>query len=259
MMLEPTEENLSYKLLLGDISSVLHLLTPREQKILKMRLGLSGDVVHTWEEVGKEFGVTYERIRQIEAKALMKLRKSNGSKKLKEVDKIAPLTKNEEVALAKRVVAGDKVASKQLAEANLRLVVSIAKKYMGPGLLLRDLIQAGDIGLIKAIEKFDYTQEFKFSTWAAWWIRWEITRAIANRGPRSPHSTIDYPKPIMGESVVCTKCGSEKVREYVYGFLEIDDWEEFRKGYIAGGCGVGENEPAFHCDNCGTDFGFKRE
>lgn len=63
----------------------------------------------------------------------------------------------------------------------------------------------------------------------------------------------------MKKPITCPKCGGEKVREYVYGLLEIDDWEEFRKGCIAGGCGVGENEPAFHCDDCGADFGFKQE
>jgi len=100
---------------------------------------------------------------------------------LKEIGKIALLKKNEEVALAKRVAAGDKVASKQLAEANLRLVVSIAKKYIGRGLSLLDLIQEGNIGLMKAVEKFDYTRGFKFSTYATWWIRQAITRAIADQ------------------------------------------------------------------------------
>jgi len=100
---------------------------------------------------------------------------------LKEIGKIALLKKHEEVALAKRVAAGDKVASKQLAEANLRLVVSIAKKYIGRGLSLLDLIQEGNIGLMKAVEKFDYTRGFKFSTYATWWIRQAITRAIADQ------------------------------------------------------------------------------
>lgn len=100
---------------------------------------------------------------------------------LKEIGRISLLKKPEEVALAKRVAAGDKVASKQLAEANLRLVVSIAKKYIGRGLSLLDLIQEGNIGLMKAVEKFDYTRGFKFSTYATWWIRQAITRAIADQ------------------------------------------------------------------------------
>jgi len=100
---------------------------------------------------------------------------------LKEIGRIPLLKKHEEVTLAKRVVAGDTMASKQLAEANLRLVVSIAKKYIGRGLTLLDLIQEGNIGLMKAVEKFDYTRGFKFSTYATWWIRQAITRAIADQ------------------------------------------------------------------------------
>ncbi len=100
---------------------------------------------------------------------------------LKEIGKIDLLKKHEEVALAKRVAAGDRTASKQLAEANLRLVVSIAKRYIGRGLTLLDLIQEGNIGLMKAVEKFDYTRGFKFSTYATWWIRQAITRAIADQ------------------------------------------------------------------------------
>ena len=100
---------------------------------------------------------------------------------LKEIGQIALLKKPEEVALAKRVAAGDIMASKQLAEANLRLVVSIAKKYIGRGLSLLDLIQEGNIGLMKAVDKFDYKRGFKFSTYATWWIKQAITRAIADQ------------------------------------------------------------------------------
>ena len=100
---------------------------------------------------------------------------------LKEIGKIDLLKKHEEVALAKRVASGDRTAAKQLAEANLRLVVSIAKRYIGRGLTLLDLIQEGNIGLMKAVEKFDYTRGFKFSTYATWWIRQAITRAIADQ------------------------------------------------------------------------------
>lgn len=98
-----------------------------------------------------------------------------------EISRVPLLTKDEEVELAKRVEAGDKEAKKKLAEANLRLVVSIAKKYRGCGLPFLDLIQEGNLGLMKAIEKFDWRRGYKFSTYATWWIRQAILRAITNR------------------------------------------------------------------------------
>lgn len=100
---------------------------------------------------------------------------------LREIGKIPLLTYDEELALAKRILKGDEEAKKKLTESNLRLVVSIAKKYVGRGMLFLDLIQEGNIGLIKAVEKFDYTKGYKFSTYATWWIRQAITRAIADQ------------------------------------------------------------------------------
>ncbi len=100
---------------------------------------------------------------------------------LKEIGRVDLLTAEEEVELAKRIKQGDKEASRQLAEANLRLVVSIAKRYVGRGMLFLDLIQEGNMGLIKAVEKFDHEKGFKFSTYATWWIRQAITRAIADQ------------------------------------------------------------------------------
>ena len=100
---------------------------------------------------------------------------------LKEIGKIPLLTPEEETELAKRMADGDEEAKRRMAEANLRLVVSIAKRYVGRGLLFLDLIQEGNLGLIKAVEKFDYTKGYKFSTYATWWIRQAITRAIADQ------------------------------------------------------------------------------
>ena len=100
---------------------------------------------------------------------------------LKEIGKVPLLSADEEVELAKRMAEGDEDAKKRLAEANLRLVVSIAKRYVGCGMLFLDLIQEGNLGLIKAVEKFDYHKGFKFSTYATWWIRQAITRAIADQ------------------------------------------------------------------------------
>ena len=100
---------------------------------------------------------------------------------LKEIGKVPLLTADEEIELAKRMEQGDEEAKKRLSEANLRLVVSIAKRYVGRGMLFLDLIQEGNLGLIKAVEKFDYRKGYKFSTYATWWIRQAITRAIADQ------------------------------------------------------------------------------
>ena len=100
---------------------------------------------------------------------------------LKEIGKVPLLTADEEIELAKRMEEGDEEAKKRLSEANLRLVVSIAKRYVGRGMLFLDLIQEGNLGLIKAVEKFDYRKGYKFSTYATWWIRQAITRAIADQ------------------------------------------------------------------------------
>ena len=100
---------------------------------------------------------------------------------LREIGKIPLLTYDQEIEIAKKVLAGDEDAKQKLAESNLRLVVSIAKKYVGRGMLFLDLIQEGNMGLIKAVEKFDYTKGYKFSTYATWWIRQAITRAIADQ------------------------------------------------------------------------------
>lgn len=100
---------------------------------------------------------------------------------LKEIGKVPLLSPEEEIELAQRMMQGDEEAKKRLTEANLRLVVSIAKRYVGRGMLFLDLIQEGNLGLIKAVEKFDYTKGYKFSTYATWWIRQAITRAIADQ------------------------------------------------------------------------------
>lgn len=100
---------------------------------------------------------------------------------LKEIGRVELLNHDQEIELAKRILEGDEQAKKELAAANLRLVVSIAKRYVGRGMLFLDLIQEGNMGLIKAVEKFDYTKGFKFSTYATWWIRQAITRAIADQ------------------------------------------------------------------------------
>ncbi len=137
---------------------------------------------------------------------------------LKEIGEVALLSSDEEVELAKRMEQGDEDAKKKLCEANLRLVVSIAKKYVGRGMLFLDLIQEGNLGLIKAVEKFDWTKGFKFSTYATWWIRQAITRAIADqaRTIRIPvHMVETINKLIRVQRQLLQELGREPVPEEI--------------------------------------------
>ena len=131
------------------------------------------------EEVTEE--VTEEEMNETEAMADTFSTDDPVRMYLKEIGKVPLLTPEEEQDLAKRMAEGDEEAKRRMAEANLRLVVSIAKRYVGRGMLFLDLIQEGNLGLIKAVEKFDYTKGYKFSTYATWWIRQAITRAIADQ------------------------------------------------------------------------------
>ncbi|HQE49735.1 MAG TPA: RNA polymerase sigma factor RpoD [Fervidobacterium sp.] len=143
---------------------------------------------------------------------------------LREIGKVSLLTKEEEVELAKRIEAGDEEAKKKLIEANLRLVVSIAKKYIGRGLSFLDLIQEGNLGLIRAVEKFDYRKGFKFSTYATWWIRQAITRAIADqaRTIRIPvHMVETINKLIRVSRQLVQQLGREPTVEEIAQALEL--------------------------------------
>ena len=135
---------------------------------------------------------------------------------LKEIGRVPLLTPDEEVDLAVRISNGDEAAKKRLSEANLRLVVSIAKRYLGRGMQFLDLIQEGNLGLIKAVEKFDYTKGFKFSTYATWWIRQAITRAIADqaRTIRIPvHMVETINKVKRCPASCCTRTATKPVRK----------------------------------------------
>ena len=143
---------------------------------------------------------------------------------LREIGKIPLLTFEEELDLAKRILEGDEEAKQKLAESNLRLVVSIAKKYVGRGMLFLDLIQEGNMGLIKAVEKFDYTKGFKFSTYATWWIRQAITRAIADqaRTIRIPvHMVETINKLIRTSRNLLQQMGREPTPEEIAKEMEI--------------------------------------
>ena len=143
---------------------------------------------------------------------------------LREIGRIPLLTFDEELDLAKRILDGDEEAKQKLAESNLRLVVSIAKKYVGRGMLFLDLIQEGNMGLIKAVEKFDYTKGFKFSTYATWWIRQAITRAIADqaRTIRIPvHMVETINKLIRTSRHLLQQLGREPTPEEIAAEMEI--------------------------------------
>ena len=143
---------------------------------------------------------------------------------LREIGKIPLLSYDKELELAKRILEGDEEAKQELAEANLRLVVSIAKKYVGRGMLFLDLIQEGNMGLIKAVEKFDYTKGYKFSTYATWWIRQAITRAIADqaRTIRIPvHMVETINKLIRTSRHLLQQLGREPTPEEIAAEMEI--------------------------------------
>jgi RNA polymerase primary sigma factor len=144
---------------------------------------------------------------------------------LREIGKIPLIDQAKEVELAKKIEKGDKRAKKDLAEANLRLVVSIAKRYIGRGLDLLDLIEEGNTGLLRAVEKFDYTKGFKFSTYATWWIRQAITRAIADqsRTIRIPvHMVESINKMIRVQRQLVQELGREPMPEEIAAEMEID-------------------------------------
>ncbi len=143
---------------------------------------------------------------------------------LKEIGRVPLLSAEEEVCLAKKMEAGDEEARRRLAEANLRLVVSIAKRYVGRGMLFLDLIQEGNLGLIKAVEKFDYSKGFKFSTYATWWIRQAITRAIADqaRTIRIPvHMVETINKLIRIQRYLIQELGRDPLPEEIAKEMEI--------------------------------------
>ena len=145
---------------------------------------------------------------------------------LKEIGRVPLLSPEEEIELAIRIIDGDEVAKKRLSEANLRLVVSIAKRYLGRGMQFLDLIQEGNLGLIKAVEKFDYTKGFKFSTYATWWIRQAITRAIADQAKtiRVPvHMVETINKVVRARRTLTQELGREPSNKEIAEMLGEDE------------------------------------
>lgn len=155
---------------------------------------------------------------------------------LKDIGKVSLLTADQEIELAKRMEEGDEEAKHVLSEANLRLVVSIAKRYVGRGMQFLDLIQEGNLGLMKAVEKFDYTKGFKFSTYATWWIRQAITRAIADqaRTIRIPvHMVETINKQVRATRQLLQKLGREPSAEEIAAYLgcSVERVREIQKSH----------------------------
>ena len=143
---------------------------------------------------------------------------------LKDIGKVPLLSPDEEADLARRMLEGDEEAKQRLSEANLRLVVSIAKRYVGRGMLFLDLIQEGNLGLMKAVEKFDHTKGFKFSTYATWWIRQAITRAIADqaRTIRIPvHMVETINRQVRAQRALLQELGREPTPEEIAHYMGI--------------------------------------
>ena len=143
---------------------------------------------------------------------------------LKDIGKVPLLSSDEEIELSRRMLEGDEDAKQKLSEANLRLVVSIATRYVGRGMLFLDLIQEGNLGLMKAVEKFDYTKGFKFSTYATWWIRQAITRAIADqaRTIRIPvHMVETINRQVRAQRTLLQELGREPTPEEIGDYMGI--------------------------------------
>ena len=210
---------LTYKEIMDELQEVE--LTPQQiEKIYEvletMGIDVIGDI-HDIEVQEEEIDVTVPDGVSIDDPVRMYL---------KEIGKVPLLTSIQEVDLAKKIEDGDPIAKKKLSEANLRLVVSIAKRYVGRGMLFLDLIQEGNLGLIKAVEKFDYRKGYKFSTYATWWIRQAITRAIADqaRTIRIPvHMVETINKLIRVSRQLLQQLGREPLAEEISQTMELPE------------------------------------
>jgi RNA polymerase primary sigma factor len=187
-----------------------------------------GDELDEDEEVAEEAGDVRARLRELkQAEADLSVDPSLDSLRLylRSIGRVPLLTAEEEVSLAKRIERGDIAAKQHMVEANLRLVVSIAKGYVGRGLTFLDLIQEGSLGLIRAVEKFDYRRGYKFSTYATWWIRQAVSRALADKARtiRIPvHMVERLNKLISAERMLIQQLGREPTTEEIAGELECE-------------------------------------
>ena len=185
------------------------------------------EVYKTLDDAGIQIINEYERDKDLYDQLLKEVNMDDPVKMyLKDIGKVPLLAADEEIELAKKMLDGDEESKRRLSEANLRLVVSIAKRYMGRGMLFLDLIQEGNLGLMKAVEKFDYQKGFKFSTYATWWIRQAITRAIADqaRTIRIPvHMVETINKQIRVSRTLLQEFGREPTPEEIAKYMGISE------------------------------------
>ena len=185
------------------------------------------EVYKTLDDAGIQIINEYERDKDLYDQLLKEVNMDDPVKMyLKDIGKVPLLAADEEIELAKKMLDGDEESKRKLSEANLRLVVSIAKRYMGRGMLFLDLIQEGNLGLMKAVEKFDYQKGFKFSTYATWWIRQAITRAIADqaRTIRIPvHMVETINKQIRVSRTLLQEFGREPKPEEIAKYMGISE------------------------------------
>ena len=185
------------------------------------------EVYKTLDDAGIQIINEYERDKDLYDQLLKEVNMDDPVKMyLKDIGKVPLLAADEEIELAKKMLDGDEESKRKLSEANLRLVVSIAKRYMGRGMLFLDLIQEGNLGLMKAVEKFDYQKGFKFSTYATWWIRQAITRAIADqaRTIRIPvHMVETINKQIRVSRTLLQEFGREPTPEEIAKYMGISE------------------------------------
>ncbi len=216
----PTLEN--------DISTIEHVMDALEAQGIEL---VDQEVASVWEqksggeETAQEAAGKKKKDELLEGFDLGDIYDDSIQMYLREIGKVPLLKSEEEIELAKRILKGDEAARKRLTEANLRLVVSIAKKYMGRNLGLLDLIQEGNLGLFRAVEKFDWTKGFKFSTYATWWIRQAITRALADqsRTIRIPvHMVETLNKYAQAERSLVQDLGREPLPEEIAAEMGID-------------------------------------
>lgn len=216
-LLDDVKNNGNNRITFDELEAKLEKLTLTEEQNAELYRYLEENGVKIVDTFDKDNSALYKSIGDVAVDDPVKMY-------LKDIGKVPLLSTEEEAELAKRMLDGDEDAKQKLSEANLRLVVSIAKRYVGRGMLFLDLIQEGNLGLMKAVEKFDYTKGFKFSTYATWWIRQAITRAIADqaRTIRIPvHMVETINRQVRAQRALLQELGREPTPEEIGEYMGI--------------------------------------